>query len=1001
MGCYRRAKLALDAVRGFTARIVPKVVAKEPISRAFSTESSTLASNKDKFSGFSWCSSLSQKSIPQLGFTRRTRYTSPVLDSAKRYYYVDRNSVHHFKPRGPRKWFQSPRNVFIVVLVGSGVFITVYFGNLETIPYTKRTHFVILSKALEKKMGESQFEQLKASFKGKILPAIHPDSVRVRLISKDIIEALQRGLRHEVGWTDLEYASDRFEPAHEGSGHDTLMALKDVGEEVKKWSREDEILDDEWIQKSRKTGQERGTKTATSHLDHLNWEVLVVDEPVVNAFCLPGGKIVVFTGLLKHFRSDAEIATIIGHEVGHAVARHSAEGITKNLWFAILQLILYQFVMPDVVNTMSNLFLKLPFSRRMEIEADHIGLLLVASAGYDPRVAPTVYEKLGKISGESALRDYLSTHPSGKKRAQLLAQAKIMEEALAIYRDVRAGRGVEGRLSSSRLLKHFRSDAEIATIIGHEVGHAVARHSAEGITKNLWFAIMQLIRYQFVMPDAVNAMSNLFLRLPFSRRVHLGTEKNKKRYHPVVATFLSALINFSRLHDYMTELACKHKTYRVLNLFTNFVFTTDPANVEYILKTNFANYGKGLYLYNILSDGLGSGIFAVDGEKWVHLRKVASNELSTKAVRDFSGAVFKNNGVKLARIISEAATSDQAIDIQDLFMKAALDSIVKVLLGIEVDTMYGTNEEATRFSNAFDVVNEMTLYRCVDFSWKIKKLLDIGSEAMLRKNLKVVDEFVYNLIKSKTETVPNSGDDPHLKRRDIVSRLLESRETDPKYLRDMIFSLVVAGKDTTASTLSWFIYMICKHPHIQEKIAQELREATNMKDNSSIDELADNLTEEALDKMQYLVAALTETTRLYPAVPLNAKICSCDDTWPDGFSVKKGDLVGYHAYGMGRMKFLWGDDAEEFRPERWLDENGVFKQESSFKFTAFSAGPRICVGKEFAYRQMMIFSAVLLGSYILKLRDENKVANYRTKFTHHIDGGLYVQASPRFANASP
>ncbi|XP_034202426.1 cytochrome P450 704C1-like isoform X1 [Prunus dulcis] len=482
-------------------------------------------------------------------------------------------------------------------------------------------------------------------------------------------------------------------------------------------------------------------------------------------------------------------------------------------------------------------------------------------------------------------------------------------------------------------------------------------------------------------------------------RVHLGTEKNKKRYHPVVATFLSALINFSRLHDYMTELACKHKTYRVLNLFTNFVFTTDPANVEYILKTNFANYGKGLYLYNILSDGLGSGIFAVDGEKWVHLRKVASNELSTKAVRDFSGAVFKNNGVKLARIISEAATSDQAIDIQDLFMKAALDSIVKVLLGIEVDTMYGTNEEATRFSNAFDVVNEMTLYRCVDFSWKIKKLLDIGSEAMLRKNLKVVDEFVYNLIKSKTETVPNSGDDPHLKRRDIVSRLLESRETDPKYLRDMIFSLVVAGKDTTASTLSWFIYMICKHPHIQEKIAQELREATNMKDNSSIDELADNLTEEALDKMQYLVAALTETTRLYPAVPLNAKICSCDDTWPDGFSVKKGDLVGYHAYGMGRMKFLWGDDAEEFRPERWLDENGVFKQESSFKFTAFSAGPRICLGKDFAQRETTMFSAVLVGSYIFKLRDENKVANYKTKITHHIEGGLYVQASPRFAHA--
>ena len=80
------------------------------------------------------------------------------------------------------------------------------------------------------------------------------------------------------------------------------------------------------------------------------------------------------------------------------------------------------------------------------MEADYIGLLLMASAGYDPRIAPKVYEKLGKVTGESALRDYLSTHPSGKKRAQLLAQAKVMKEALTLYRDIQSGRGVEGFL---------------------------------------------------------------------------------------------------------------------------------------------------------------------------------------------------------------------------------------------------------------------------------------------------------------------------------------------------------------------------------------------------------------------------------------------------------------------------------------------------------------------------------------------------------------------------
>ena len=80
------------------------------------------------------------------------------------------------------------------------------------------------------------------------------------------------------------------------------------------------------------------------------------------------------------------------------------------------------------------------------MEADYIGLILIASAGYDPRVAPLVYEKLGKVTGDFALGYYLSTHPSGRKRAELLAQAKVMEEALTIYGHVKSGRGVEGFL---------------------------------------------------------------------------------------------------------------------------------------------------------------------------------------------------------------------------------------------------------------------------------------------------------------------------------------------------------------------------------------------------------------------------------------------------------------------------------------------------------------------------------------------------------------------------
>ncbi|XP_015971917.1 uncharacterized protein LOC107495314 [Arachis duranensis] len=446
MGSYRKGKVALDCFRTLASKVLPQNKNFQRGSRIFQSRYLDSGSKVSNANGFKSFSSIPTRVVTWGGGFNRNLHNQFNV-GGRRFYYVDPYNVHHFRPRGPRKWFENPRHVFIVVVVGSGILITMYFGKLETIPYTKRTHWILLSKAMERQLGEAEFEKLKESFKGKILPPIHPQSVRIRMISKEIIDALQRGLSKEQIWSDVSYASAHV-TGFEGHTEETLKSLTDASADGKAesgWPKEDEILDDSWVQQSRKKGHEKGP--ATSHLDGLNWEVLVVNEPVVNAFCLPGGKIVVFTGLLEHFKSDAEIATIIGHEVGHAVARHSAEGITKNLWFAILQLILYQFVTPDIVNTMSSLFLRLPFSRRMEMEADYIGLLLIASAGYDPRVAPTVYEKLGKVTGgDSALRDYLSTHPSGRKRAELLSQAKIMEEAFTIYKNARSGRSIEGFL---------------------------------------------------------------------------------------------------------------------------------------------------------------------------------------------------------------------------------------------------------------------------------------------------------------------------------------------------------------------------------------------------------------------------------------------------------------------------------------------------------------------------------------------------------------------------
>ncbi|KAI4356832.1 hypothetical protein L6164_000819 [Bauhinia variegata] len=400
----------------------------------------------------------------------------------------------------------------------------------------------------------------------------------------------------------------------------------------------------------------------------------------------------------------------------------------------------------------------------------------------------------------------------------------------------------------------------------------------------------------------------------------------------------------------------------------------------------------------MICDLFGQGIFAIDGDKWKQQRKLASYEFSTRVLRDFSCSIFRTNAAKLVRLLAKFSRAGLVFDVQDVLMRCTLDSIFKVGFGVELNCLEGSNEEGKEFMKAFDDSNALVHRRLIDPFWKLKRFLNIGCEATLRKNVKVIDDFVHAVIKTKRKHLTMQQDMND--KEDILSRFMMESQKDPEnmtdqYLRDIILNFMIAGKDTSASTLSWFFYMLCKYPLIQEKIFQEVKDVTSSQESKpQIEEFVANLTDATLDKMHYLHAALTETLRLYPAVPIDGREAESDDTLPDGHMVKKGDLINYMAYAMGRMPYVWGDDAEEFRPERWLI-NGVFQPQSPFKFVAFHAGPRICLGKEFAYRQMKIVSSTLLRFFRFKLATETRNITYRTMFTLHMDKGLLVSVIPR------
>ncbi|KAI3942346.1 hypothetical protein MKW92_041483 [Papaver armeniacum] len=467
----------------------------------------------------------------------------------------------------------------------------------------------------------------------------------------------------------------------------------------------------------------------------------------------------------------------------------------------------------------------------------------------------------------------------------------------------------------------------------------------------------------------------LLLIISFSSLVFIiftGKSLRDPQYPPVTGTVFDQLIYFKRLYDYQTNIARKYRTFRLIAPDQSEVYTTDPRNIEHGDRNK-----------DIVRDLLGHGIFAVDGDMWRQQRKLASFEFSTRILRDFSRTIFRKNAAKLAGAILELMRTDQTFDIQDLLMKCTLDSIFKVGFGVDLNCLGGKSKEANQFMKAFDDANELTYWRYCDLFWKLKRSFNIGSEATLEKNIKIVDNFVYRVIQNKRQLLSSEG---YInEKEDILSRFLMASEKDPekmtdKYLRDIILSFMIAGKDTSANTLSWFFYMICKHPLIQEKVVEEIRDVMDFNEKqTNIADFAMNLTDTILDKMNYLHAALTETLRLYPAVPVDGKCAEKDDVLPDGYKLKKGDGIYYIAYTMGRMTNNWGEDADDFRPERWLN-NGAFTPESPFKFVSF---------------HMKIIAMVLLYFFKFKLEDENKQVTYRTMLTLHIKGGLHLNALSR------
>jgi cytochrome P450 len=395
------------------------------------------------------------------------------------------------------------------------------------------------------------------------------------------------------------------------------------------------------------------------------------------------------------------------------------------------------------------------------------------------------------------------------------------------------------------------------------------------------------------------------------------------------------------------------------------IFTMNVKDLERVFKDPW-NYVKGSLLAGNLKDLLGHGIFVSDGDRWSQQRKTASNIFNLRNFRDVYSPEFNAECNELSLHLDKCAENGYVIDLYDMFHRCTFDSFSRLALGKDFGVMAHVIIESAEadlvqevtqvlqslkkpvaeslkrytlqdedFMRAFDTLNGITIFRNLNPFWRYTEVLT-GTSKQVRKCKEIISNRAGSVIAEKRlANKYGSGE-----RQDLLDFFFEQGNPDGSELtneqaQDVVMNFLIAGRDTSAQTLSWLFWELAKHPDVEEKLREEAFRVLGQ------DGVA---TYESLKDLKYTNAVLNEALRLHPNVPMGRKFVLTDDVLPGtGTKVYAGNNVAYCSWAMGRLESLWGKDAKEFQPERWLDKDGNVKRESSFKHLAFNAGPRMYV----------------------------------------------------------
>lgn len=423
-------------------------------------------------------------------------------------------------------------------------------------------------------------------------------------------------------------------------------------------------------------------------------------------------------------------------------------------------------------------------------------------------------------------------------------------------------------------------------------------------------------------------------------------------------TMVRAISNNTAL-DLMENLWRSHdeRTMRLNQGGMMWIATIDPENIKTILSTEFSSYSLG-FRREALFPFLGNGIFTLSGPEWRHSRAMLRPQFTREQVSR------TNSLDKHMKSLIGILEKGNVVDAQELFHLLTLDTATEFLFGESADSL--TSKSGRDFAEAFGYALKLSSIRLA-----LGKLYWVAQTPRFWSSCKYIHKFVDKYVSMALQNTKDS------ERYIFIEEL--SRETrDPLAIRSESLNILLAGRDTTASTLSYAVWYLGNH----KKHFASLR--------SAVIDL--NPTYESLKACKPLQNVLNEVLRLHPIVPANLRTATKNTKLPNGnVFVPRGTNVTYLTYRLHRDPRIWGEDAAEFRPERWESFHP-----KAWEYIPFNGGPRICLGQQFALTEMGLALVRLCQNFqdidIISPKSSNLLQAYR--LTSSIAGGVFARFIP-------